>query len=290
MHGRVGRARTTPARRCRTASTSCASRCAAAGARRRCARGCTVDTRAPRPTVLVGVADRWITGPVAGDVAFRVLVVSGSLPDAACRSCARTREPRAVVARFDARRRACARELGRPRRRRAGAARHLPDRRRRCATAPATSGARAPPADADEPVRGTPGRERAHAHRPAAGRPGARGRAGRTFAVDSRGRPFRWSMRRIGEQRAAREGEARVRRAAQAQGARRRRPASTSSTSRIGARPHERPVRRPGRQERRRSSSCSRSITWFGSRRARRRPRRRARTRSRAARRSPTRS
>ncbi|HYI18119.1 MAG TPA: FlgD immunoglobulin-like domain containing protein [Solirubrobacteraceae bacterium] len=162
----------------------------------------SVDTQAPRPTVLVG--DRWITGPEAAAVAFRLLVVSERTPTRmqVLRTDGDVPE---VVARFEL-----------PPGVRSGSWDGLAD------GAPAPPGTyqivsavrdsagnvgrSAPPVDGGEPVRGTPG---VSVRKLIAQPPADPVRAGEQgqFAVDSRGRPFKWSMRRIGERAPRREGE-----------------------------------------------------------------------------------
>ena len=162
----------------------------------------SLDTRPPNPTVDVG--DRWITGPVAGEVGFELLVVSETFPTEV--QVLRTDLPSpAVVARFAL-----------PPGVRKGTWDGKADGR---PAPPGTYqivssvrdlagnvGRSAPPADSAEPVRGTPGVSvRRLIARPPADpvRTGTKGE----FAVDSRGRPFKWSMRRIGERKPRRTGE-----------------------------------------------------------------------------------
>ena len=161
----------------------------------------SLDTRAPNPTVLVG--DGWITGPVAAEVPFRLLVVSGRFPTRM--QVLRTDLPApAVVARFMV-----------PPGTRAG---RWDGRADGVPAPPGTYqivssvrdsagnvGRSAPPPGSGEPVRGTPGVSvRRLIGQPPADpvRAGTKG----AFAVDSRGRPFRWSMRRIGERAPRRTG------------------------------------------------------------------------------------
>ena len=231
--------------------------------------GVELDVTAPRPTVLGRrrrTARDWITGPGRGPVPFRVRVVS-----------------RAAARRGSA---CCRTDLGEPQRgRRASRCRPA------CARASGTGtadGAPAPPGTYQivavgarpgrqrRPVRagrararsaGSPGVSVRGAARPAAGRPGARPARRSTFAVDSRGRPYRWRIFRVGEP------QPRARRAA------RRRPAASSQVTRAAAAPSgvyvlqraatgrsARPrSRSPSRARRpRRSSSCCPAITWFG--------------------------
>jgi hypothetical protein len=160
--------------------------------------GLRLDTTAPRPTVFAGGSDgsAWITGPVAGAVPFRVRVVSERFPT------------RVRVLRTDA---------GEPRE---VAALELPPGERggewdgRAGGAPAPPGTyqlvaavrdlagnvglSAPPPAESLPVRGQPGVSvRGLLARP----PADPVRAGELvpFAVDSRGRPYRWRIFRVGE-------------------------------------------------------------------------------------------
>jgi N,N-dimethylformamidase beta subunit-like, C-terminal/FlgD Ig-like domain len=155
----------------------------------------SIDTTAPRPTVLAGGPDgtQWITGPVAGPVPFRVRVVSQRSPT------------RMRVLRTD---------LGAPRE---VAAFTLPAGVRDGEWDGMAGGAPAPPGtyqlvalvrdqagnvgrsapDGPGPVRGQPGVSvRALLARP----PADPVRAGEPvkFAVDSRGRPYRWRIFRVG--------------------------------------------------------------------------------------------
>jgi hypothetical protein len=157
--------------------------------------GLSIDTTAPRPTVVAGGPDgsRWITGPIAGAVPFRVLVVSKRFPT------------RVRVLRTD---------LGDPRE---VAGFTLPPGVREGEWDGIAGGAPAPPGtyqlvaevrdqagnvgrsapDGPGPVRGRPGVSvRALLARP----PADPVRAGEpvTFAVDSRGRPYRWRVFRVG--------------------------------------------------------------------------------------------
>jgi len=157
--------------------------------------GFAIDTTAPRPTVFAGGPDgsRWITGPVAGPVPFRVRVVSRRYPT------------RVRVLRTD---------LGAPRE---VAAFKLGPGVRDGEWDGMAGGAPAPPGtyqlvalvrdqagnvgrsapDGPGPVRGQPGVSvRALLARP----PADPVRAGDpvTFAVDSRGRPYRWRIFRVG--------------------------------------------------------------------------------------------
>ena len=114
-------------------------------------------------------------------------------------------------------------------------------------------------------------------------------RAGRnaTFAVDSRGRPYRWNVRRVGEAKPRESGQAKTGRRAQGQGARRRlgplRPQRHG-----GPRPHDGPVRGAGRDERADPRRAPGAHVVRGGRPGRQ-PRRHPRHCSRAASRSATR-
>ncbi len=161
-----------------------------------------VDTQAPRPTVLVG--DRWITGPEAGEIAFRLLVVSDRTPTQM--QVLRTDgDVPAVVARFEL---APGVRAGRWDGLADGAP--APPGTYQIVSAVRDSagnvGRSAPPVEDNEPVRGTPG---VSVRKLIAQPPADPVRAGEQgqFAVDSRGRPFRWSMRRIGERAPRREGK-----------------------------------------------------------------------------------
>jgi hypothetical protein len=157
--------------------------------------GTRIDLTAPRPTVLVGGPDgsKWITGPVAGPVPFRVRVVSR---------------------RFPTRMRVLRTDLGDPRE---VAGFTLPPGVREGEWDGKAGGAPAPPGtyqvvasvrdqagnvgrsapDGPGAVRGEPGVSvRALMARP----PADPVRAGEDvrFAVDSRGRPFRWRITRAG--------------------------------------------------------------------------------------------
>jgi hypothetical protein len=157
--------------------------------------GLWIDTTAPRPTVLAGGPDgsKWITGPVARPVPFRVRVVSERSPT------------RMRVLRTDL---ASPREV---------AAFRLPPGVREGEWDGKAGGAPAPPGtyqlvalvrdqagnvgrsapDGPGPVRGQPGVSvRSLLARP----PADPVRAGDqvTFAIDSRGRPYRWRIFRVG--------------------------------------------------------------------------------------------
>jgi hypothetical protein len=157
--------------------------------------GFSLDVTAPRPTVLVGGPDgtHWIAGPVAGRVPFRVRVVSQRFPT------------RITVRRTD---------LGDPR---DVAAFELPPGERDGAWDGRAGGAPAPPGtyqvvaavrdrarniglsapDGPGPVRGRPGVSvRALLARPPADAVAAGDDV--EFAVDSRGRPYRWRVFRVG--------------------------------------------------------------------------------------------
>jgi hypothetical protein len=159
--------------------------------------GLRLDTVAPRPTVLVGGPDgsRWITGPVAGPVPFRVRVVSAAFPT------------QLRVLRTD---------QGAPRE---VAAFSLPPNVRtgqwdgRIAGAPAPAGTyllvaavrdRAGNVGTSTPLPPAPGAGRGQpgisVRTLLAQPPADRVRAGGpvAFAVDSRGRPYSWAIRRLG--------------------------------------------------------------------------------------------
>jgi hypothetical protein len=170
--------------------------------------GTRLDLTAPRPTVLVGGPDgsRWITGPVAGPVPFRIRVVSQRFPT------------RVRVLRTD---------VGPPARPREVSAFELPPNTRegewdgRVGDAPAPPGTyqivaavrdvagnvglSAPPRARNGAIRGRPGVSvRGLLAQP----PADPVRAGEmaTFAVDSRGRPFKWRMFRVGQEKPVRKG------------------------------------------------------------------------------------
>ena len=157
-----------------------------------------LDTTAPRPTVFAGGPEgrEWITGPVAGPVPFRVRVVSRRFPT------------RVRVLRTDA---------GRPAE---VSAFELPPGEREGEWDGRTGDGPAPPGSyqlvaAVRDVAGNVGRSAPAGQRPGTirGAPGVsvRGllarppadpvRAGEMvpFAVDSRGRPYRWRVFRVGE-------------------------------------------------------------------------------------------
>jgi hypothetical protein len=164
-----------------------------------------LDLAAPRPTVLVGGPDgsRWITGPVAGPVPFRIRVVSQRFPT------------QVRVLRTDD---------GRPQE---VSSFELPPNTRegewdgRAGDSPAPPGTyqvvaavrdvagnvglSAPPHARNGAIRGQPGVSvRGLLAQP----PADPVRAGEmaTFAVDSRGRPFRWRMFRVGQPKPVRKG------------------------------------------------------------------------------------
>jgi FlgD Ig-like domain len=165
----------------------------------------TLDTTAPRPTVFVGGEDgrEWITGPVAGPVPFRVRVVSE---------------------RFPTRMRVLRTNTGRPEE--VSSFELPPDTREgewdgRAGAAPAPPGTyqivaavrdvagnvglSAPPQARDGAIRGQPGVSvRGLLAQPPADPVRAGERA--PFAVDSRGRPFRWRMFRVGKRKPVRAG------------------------------------------------------------------------------------
>jgi hypothetical protein len=165
----------------------------------------TLDTTAPRPTVLAGGPDgrEWITGPVAGPVPFRVRVVSERFPT-------RVRVLRTDTGRND--------EVS---------ALELPPGSREGEWDGRAGGAPAPPGTyqlvaAVRDVAGNVGLSAPQQAPPGTvrGQPGVsvRGllaqpppdpvRAGELapFAVDSRGRPFRWRMFRVGRRKYERQG------------------------------------------------------------------------------------
>jgi len=167
--------------------------------------GVRLDTTAPRPSVFAGGPDgsEWITGPVAGRVPFRVRIVSERFPTQIRVLRTGIGEPEQVSA-FE-----------------------LPAGERegewdgRAGAAPAPSGTYQLVA-AVRDVSGNVGLSAGDGARPGTvrGRPGVsvRGliarppadpvRAGEkaSFAVDSRGRPYRWRMFRAGEPKARRKG------------------------------------------------------------------------------------
>ena len=156
--------------------------------------GLSLDVRAPRPTVLAGGAeDRWITGPVGGPVPFRVRVVSRRYPT------------RMRVLRTDA---------GAPRE---VAAFRLPPGEREGEWDGTADGAPAPPGTyqivaAVRDQAGNVGRSAPAGPGIVRGEPGVsvrsllvrppadpvRAGADVEFAVDSRGRPYRWRVHRVG--------------------------------------------------------------------------------------------
>jgi hypothetical protein len=164
-----------------------------------------LDTTAPRPTVLAGGPDgsKWITGPVAGPVPFRVRVVSKRFPT------------RVRILRTDAGRHEEVSSLELP----PGAREGEWDGRAGGAPAPPGTyqlvaavrdfagnvGLSAPPQARPGSVRGQPGVSvRGLLAQP----PADPVRAGEMapFAIDSRGRPFRWRMFRIGQPKPVRKG------------------------------------------------------------------------------------
>ena len=156
--------------------------------------GLALDVRAPRPTVLAGgPEDRWITGPVGGPVPFRVRVVSRRYPT------------RMTVLRTDA---------GAPRE---VAAFRLPPGEREGEWDGTADGAPAPPGTyqivaAVRDQAGNVGRSAPEGPGIVRGEPGVsvrsllvrppadpvRAGADVEFAVDSRGRPYRWRVHRVG--------------------------------------------------------------------------------------------
>ena len=164
-----------------------------------------LDTTAPRPTVFAGGADgsHWITGPVAGPVPFRVRVVSRRFPT------------RVRVLRTDAGKPEQVSMLELPPGERegewdgkAGAKPAPPGTYQIVAAvrdAAGNVGRSAPPGLRPAAVRGLPGVSvRGLLARP----PADPVRAGEMvpFAVDSRGRPYRWRIFRVGESKPASKG------------------------------------------------------------------------------------
>jgi hypothetical protein len=167
--------------------------------------GLRLDVNAPRPTVFAGGPDgsEWITGPVAGPVPFRVRVVSKRFPT------------RISVRRTDAGKpqQVSAFELPAGEREgewdgRAGAAPAPPGTYQIVAAVrdvAANVGLSAPADPRPGAIRGQPGVSvRGLIARP----PADPVRAGELvpFAVDSRGRPYRWRMFRVGESKPRRKG------------------------------------------------------------------------------------
>jgi hypothetical protein len=157
-----------------------------------------LDVTAPRPTVFAGGPDGsdWITGPVAGPVPFGVRVVSEHVPtrirvlrtdDGPARAVSSFELPPGEHdGRWDGR---------------AGSAPAPPGEYQIVATVTdlaGNKGASAPPATSPVPVRGRPGVSvRGLIARP----PADPVRAGEMvpFAVDSRGRPYKWRVYRVGD-------------------------------------------------------------------------------------------
>ncbi len=167
--------------------------------------GLWLDTTAPRPTVFAGGPEgrEWITGPVAGPVPFRVRVVSERFPTVIRVLRTDQGEPDEVSA-F---------ELPPGTREgewdgKAGAAPAPPGTYQLVASVRDVSGnvgRSAPPQATPGTVRGRPGVSvRGLLARP----PADPVRAGEMvpFAVDSRGRPYRWRMYRVGEAKPRRKG------------------------------------------------------------------------------------
>jgi hypothetical protein len=164
-----------------------------------------LDLTAPRPTVLVGGPDgsRWITGPVAGAVPFRIRVVSQRFPTTVRVLRTDAGEPREVST-FELPPNTREGEWDG----RAGGVPAPPG------TYPVVAAVRdvagnvglsAPPRGRDGAIRGQPGVSvRGLLARPPAD-PVRAGEMAR-FAVDSRGRPFRWRMFRVGRQKPVRKG------------------------------------------------------------------------------------
>jgi hypothetical protein len=167
--------------------------------------GLRLDLRAPRPTVLVGGPDgsKWITGPVAGRVPFRVRVVSRRFPTR-MRVLRTDSRPAEEVSSF---------ELPPGTREgewdgRAGGRPAPPGTYQIVAAVRDVAGnvgLSAPPRARDGAIRGQPGVSvRGLLARPPAD-PVRAGEMAR-FAIDSRGRPFRWRMFRVGQPQPVREG------------------------------------------------------------------------------------
>jgi hypothetical protein len=158
-----------------------------------------VDTLAPRPMVYAGgAANRWITGPVARPVPYRVRGVASRRPTAITVMRTDRGPPRAVAAAVLAPgvRRGVwnGQARGRP---------APPGTYMVVATVRDTAGnaGRSAPAD---PEPGTVGGRPGISVRRLLGRPPVdpvRPGTPVRFAVDSRGRPFAWSVRRLGSQR-----------------------------------------------------------------------------------------
>jgi hypothetical protein len=165
-----------------------------------------LDVTPPHPTVFAGGSDgtKWITGPVAGRVPFRVVVVSDHFPTRMSVLRTGVHSAREVDS-FELRPGANGGEWdgqadGKP----APPGNyqlvaHVRDRA-------GNVGSSAPPVDSRAPVRGAPGVSvRGLLAQPPADPVRAGEKA--TFAVDSRGRPFTWRMFRVGEPRATRKGQ-----------------------------------------------------------------------------------
>ena len=167
--------------------------------------GLRLDITAPRPTVFAGGPDgsQWITGPVAGPVPFRVRVVSRRFPTSV----------RVLRTSGGAPEQVSAFELPPGEREgewdgKAGGAPAAPGSYQIVAAVRDVAGnvgLSAPPDPRPGTIRGQPGVSvRALLARP----PADPVRAGETvpFAVDSRGRPYRWQVRRVGEAKPRSEG------------------------------------------------------------------------------------
>ena len=167
--------------------------------------GMRIDTTAPEPSVFAGGPDgsRWITGPVAGPVPFRVRIVSKRFPTSMRVLRTGLGEPEQVSA-F---------ELPPGEREgewdgRAGGAPAPPGSYQLVAAVRDVSGNVGLSAPADARPGTVPGRPGVSVRGLIARPPADPVRAGdkAEFAVDSRGRPYRWRMFRVGERKARRKG------------------------------------------------------------------------------------
>jgi hypothetical protein len=167
--------------------------------------GVRLDLTAPRPTVLVGGPDgsKWITGPVAGPVPFRVRVVSQRFPTLVRVLRTDAGEPEEVSS-FELPPNTREGEWDG----RAGAAPAPPGTYQVVAAVRDVAGnvgLSAPPGTRNGAIRGQPGVSvRGLLAQPPADPVRAGERA--TFAIDSRGRPFKWRMFRVGQQQPVRKG------------------------------------------------------------------------------------
>ena len=164
-----------------------------------------LDLRAPRPTVLVGGPDgsKWITGPVAGPVPFRVRVVSQRFPTR-MRVLRTDAGPPEEVSSFELPPGTRAGEWDG----RAGGSPAPPGTYQLVAAVRDVAGnvgLSAPPRARNGAIRGQPGVSvRGLLAQPPAD-PVRAGEMAR-FAIDSRGRPFRWRMFRVGQPKPVRKG------------------------------------------------------------------------------------